>query len=83
MEGDLGGVTEMAKNTIASREMMASLPLSWYVLNKDIPTTVLLDATATKQVPKTSSTTKSRHWRVIVDHLDRCQSFELEHEMLC
>ena len=32
--------------------------------------------------PKTSSTTKSRHWRVIVDHLDRCPSFELDEEML-
>jgi hypothetical protein len=39
MDGELGGVTEMAKNTIASRELMTSLPLSWYVLNKDIPTT--------------------------------------------
>jgi hypothetical protein len=32
--------------------------------------------------PKTSSTTKSRHWRVIVDHLDRCPLFELDDEML-
>jgi hypothetical protein len=49
MEGELGGVTEIAKNTIAARELMASLPLSWYEHNKDIATTVLLDATATKQ----------------------------------
>jgi hypothetical protein len=49
MEGELGGVTEIAKNTIAARELMASLPLSWHLINKDIPTTVLLDATATKQ----------------------------------
>jgi hypothetical protein len=32
--------------------------------------------------PKTSSTTKSRHRRVIVHHLDRCPSFELDEEML-
>jgi hypothetical protein len=49
MDGELGGVTEIAKNTIAARERMASLPLSWHLINKDIPTTVLLDATATKQ----------------------------------
>jgi hypothetical protein len=48
MEGEFGGVTEIAKNTIAARELMASLPLSWHLINKGIPTTVLLDATATK-----------------------------------
>ena len=49
MEGETGGLTEAAKNTIASRDFLQSIPLSWCSINKDHPTTILIDATATKQ----------------------------------
>ena len=48
-EGELGALTEVAKTTIAARGMLASIPLSWYDENKDEPTTLLIDAAATKQ----------------------------------
>jgi hypothetical protein len=48
-EGELGGLTEGGKNTIAARDFMQFLPLSWYKINKDVPTTILIDASATKQ----------------------------------
>ena len=48
-EGELGALTEVAKTTIAARELLASIPLSWYDENKDKPTTLLIDAAATKQ----------------------------------
>ena len=48
-EGELGALTKMAKTTIAARELLASIPLSWSEENKDTPTTLLIDAAATKQ----------------------------------
>ena len=48
-EGELGALTEVAKTTIAAREMLSSIPLSWYDENKDEPTTLLNDTAATKQ----------------------------------
>jgi hypothetical protein len=39
-------------------------------------------SSADARTPKTSSITKSQHWRVLVDHLDKCPSFELGDEML-
>jgi hypothetical protein len=49
MEGEAGALTEIAKNAIAARDFFASIPVSWFPLNKDTPTTILIDATATKQ----------------------------------
>ena len=48
-EGELGALTEVAKTTIAARDLLASIPLSWYDENKDEPTTLLNDTAATKQ----------------------------------
>jgi hypothetical protein len=48
-EGEVGGLTEFGKNAISVREFLQSIPLSWFPINKDIPTTVLVDSTATKQ----------------------------------
>jgi hypothetical protein len=62
-KGELGGVTEIAKKTITARELMASFPLSWQLINKDIPTTVLLDATATKQACNNPRYHSRSKWR--------------------
>ena len=48
-EGELGALTEVAKTTIAARELLASIPVSWFEQNKDAPTTLLIDAASTKQ----------------------------------
>jgi hypothetical protein len=48
-EGELGGLTEGGKNAIAVRDFMQCIPVSWYQVNKDVPTTILIDASATKQ----------------------------------
>ena len=48
-EGEVGALTEAAKNAIAVRELLMSIPISWYQVNKDIPTTILIDASAAKQ----------------------------------
>ena len=48
-EGELGALTKMAKTAIAARELLASIPLSWSEQNRDTPTTLLIDAAATKQ----------------------------------
>ena len=48
-EGELGALAEVAKTTIAAKELLASIPLSWSKENKDTPTTLLIDAAATKQ----------------------------------
>ena len=49
-EGELGALTEMAKTVIiAARELLASVPLSWSEQNRDTPTTLLINAAASKQ----------------------------------
>ena len=49
-EGELGALMEMAKTTIAARELLSSIPISWFEQNNDTPTTLLIiDAAATKQ----------------------------------
>ena len=48
-EGELGALTEAAKQAIATRELLTSIPVSWFEHNKDNPTTILVDASATKQ----------------------------------
>ena len=49
MEGETGALTEIAKNAIAARDFFASIPVSWFTINKATPTTILIDASATKQ----------------------------------
>ena len=66
-EGELGALTEVAKTTIAARELLASIPLSWYDENKDEPTTLLIDAAATKQAtdnPKHHS--RAKHMEIFL-----------------
>ena len=48
--GELGALTEIAKTVIAARELLAAIPLSWFRCNQHHPITILVDATATKQV---------------------------------
>ena len=48
-EGKLGTLTEVAKTPIAARELLASIPVSWFDQNREEPTTLLIDAAATKQ----------------------------------
>ena len=60
-EGELGALTEVAKTTIAARELLSSIPVSWFEQNSDTPTTLLIDAAATKQAtdnPKHHSRSK-------------------------
>ena len=48
-EGGLGALTEAAKTATSVRELLSSIPLSWFQHNQHLPTTILIDATATKQ----------------------------------
>ena len=48
-EGELAALTEVVKTAIAARELLASTPVSWFEQNKGEPTTLLIDAAATKQ----------------------------------
>ena len=48
-EGELRALTEVAKTTIAAKELLSSIPVSWFEQNSDTPTSLLIDAAATKQ----------------------------------